>query len=46
VQVFRLGEEPPEWVEWADKTPQGRLRAAELLRRIAMDTPRMPPAEA
>ncbi len=35
VEVFRLGDEPPEWVEWEHHTPQERLRAAELLRRIA-----------
>ena len=34
IEVFRIGEEPPDWVYWRDRSPQERLRHIELLRRI------------
>lgn len=34
VEYFELGQEPPGTLTWRNSTPEQRLRAVELLRRI------------
>ncbi|MEM6392745.1 MAG: hypothetical protein AAF797_08250 [Planctomycetota bacterium] len=33
--IYTIGEEPPAWKDWLDRSPLERLRHVEMLRRIS-----------